>query len=131
MSSAVVVDGPGFKVRYKNEQGYLRAHVFGGRDSQAVSIAMWRMLADECRAVGAIRLLIVEELRESVDTAEIVPIIDAMEEGGLARVRIAFVELLDDIEGSEYGEILCRERGIVIRTFSGEDAARRWLLYGD
>jgi len=131
LSSAVVVDGPGFKVRYTNEQGYLRAHVFGGRDSQAVSIAMWRMLGDECRARGADRLLVLEELLETVDTGEIGPIIDAMEQAGLGLVRTAFVELLDDIEGSEYGEILCRERGIVIRTFSGETQARRWLLYGD
>lgn len=131
MISPRIVDGPGFRIRYTSERGYLRAHVFDGADSQAVSIAMWRMLADECRAVGADRLLILEELKETVETAEIAPIIDAMEQAGLARVRTAFVELLDDIEGSEYGEILCRERGIVIRTFSGEDAARRWLLYGD
>lgn len=131
MSGPRVVDGPGFRIRYTHEQGYLRAHVFDGTDSQAVSIAMWRMLADECRAVGADRLLVLEELLETVETGEIAPIIDAMEQAGMARLRTAFVELLDDIEGSEYGEILCRERGIVIRTFSGEDDARRWLLYGD
>ena len=58
-------------------------------------------------------------------------IIDAMVEAGFIGVRIAFVELLDDIQGSEHGEILCLERGIIIRTFSDEDAARRWLMYGD
>ena len=131
MTGPRIVEGAGFRIRYTNEQGYLRAHAFDGTDSQAVSVAMWRALGDECRAVGADRLLILEELKESVDTAEIAPIIDAMEQAGLARVRIAFVELLDDIEGSEYGEILCRERGIVIRTFSDEAAARRWLMYGD
>lgn len=131
MTGLRIVEGPGFRIRYTNEQGYLRAHVFDGTDSQAVSIAMWRALGGECRAIGADRLLVLEELRESVDTADIAPVIDAMEQAGLARVRIGFVELLDDIEGSEYGEILCRERGIVIRTFSVEDAARRWLLYGD
>lgn len=127
----MVVDGPGFKIRYANEQGYLRAHVFGGSDSQAVSMAMWRMLGDECRARGKDRLLVLEELLATVDIGDIGPVIDSMEQAGLALVRIAFVELLDDIEGSEYGEILCRERGITIRTFSAEDDARRWLLYGD
>ncbi len=131
LSGSRIVDGPGFRIRFDSEPGYLRAHVFDGTDSQQVSIAIWRMLADECRAVGASRLLVLEELLATVDTAEIQPIIDAMVQGELAAVRIAFVELLDDIEGSEYGEILCRERGISIRTFSSEDPARYWLVYGD
>ncbi len=131
MSTPRTVDGPGFRIRFELHQGYLRAFVFDGTDSLQVSLAYWRMLADECRAVGATRLLVLEELLSTVDTADIDPLIDVMVEGGMASVRIAFVELLDDIAGSEYGEILCRERGITIRTFSGEDAARRWLLYGD
>ena len=131
MSTPRTVDGPGFRIRFELHQGYLRAFVFDGTDSLQVSLAYWRMLADECRAVGATRLLVMEELLSTVDTADIDPLIDVMVDGGMASVRIAFVELLDDIAGSEYGEILCRERGITIRTFSGEDAARRWLLYGD
>ena len=131
MSTPRTVDGPGFRIRFESLPGYLRAFVFDGTDSLAVSLAYWRMLADECRATGATRLLVLEELLSTVDTADIDPLIDVMVEGGMASVRIAFVELLDDIAGSEYGEILCRERGITIRTFSGEDAARRWLLYGD
>ena len=131
MSTPRTVDGPGFRIRFELHQGYLRAFVFDGTDSLQVSLAYWRMLADECRAVGATRLLVLEELLSTVDTADIDPLIDVMVDGGMASVRIAFVELLDDIAGSEYGEILCRERGITIRTFSGEDAARRWLLYGD
>ena len=131
MSTPRTVDGPGFRIRFELHQGYLRAFVFDGTDSLQVSLAYWRMLADECRAVGATRLLVLEELLSTVDTADIDPLIEVMVDGGIASVRIAFVELLDDIAGSEYGEILCRERGITIRTFSGEDAARRWLLYGD
>ena len=51
--------------------------------------------------------------------------------GGLAGVRIAFVELRDDIEGSELGESMCLERGMTIRVVSHEAVARRWLIYGD
>ena len=131
MSAPRTVDGPGFRIRFESLPGYLRASVFDGTDSLAVSMAYWRMLGDECRATGATRLLVLEELQSTVDIADIHPLIEVMAEGGMASVRIAFVELLDDIAGSEYGEILCRERGITIRTFSSEDAARRWLLYGD
>ena len=129
--SGVVVSGPGFKIRYTDEQGYLRAHVYDGVDSRQVSIAMWRMLADECRARGVTRLMVLEELQGSVDRGEIEETIDAMDHAGMAAFRIVFVELLDDIEGSEYVEILCLERGIIVRVFNDEDAARRWLLYGD
>lgn len=129
MSVGQVIQGEGFKLQLTPETGYLRAHVYDGTDSQAVSVAYWRMLGEACRAHGYQRLLVVEELQASVELAAIEPVIQAMVEGGLQAVRIAFVELLDDIEGSEYGEILCRERGITIRTFSDETTARRWLLY--
>ena len=57
--------------------------------------------------------------------------VDAMFDAGLAPIRIAFVELRDDIQGSELGESMCLERGMVIRIFSQEVEARRWLIYGD
>ncbi len=131
MSGSRIVEGPGFKIRYDVEPGYLRAHVYEGTDSLEVSLAMWRMLGDECRTAGATRLLLLEELKGSIDREGIEETIDAMDHAGLAAFRIAFVELLDDIEGNEYGEILCLERGIIVRVFSDEDTARRWLLYGD
>ncbi len=126
-----VVDGPGFRIRFDDEPGYLRAHVFDGTDSLDVSLAMWRMLGEECRVRAATRLLMLEELRATVDTADIDPIINTMIDAGLREVRIAFVELLDDIQGNEVAETLCLERGIIVRIFSEEDTARRWLLYGD
>lgn len=58
-------------------------------------------------------------------------VVDAMFDAGLADIRIAFVELRDDIQGSEIGESMCLERGMVIRIFSQEPQARRWLIYGD
>jgi hypothetical protein len=124
-----VVHGPGFKIRYEDESGYLRAHVFDGEDSQAVSIAMWRMLGAECKATGATCMLVLEELTGSVAQDEIEPTIEAMVQTGLRDVRIAFVELLDDVEGSEYGAILGLEHGLTARVFSTEGDARRWLLY--
>jgi hypothetical protein len=130
MSSTRVVAGPGFRVCFDDEPGYLRAYVFDGTDSRDVSIAMWRMLADECRRVGAGRLMVLEDLLATVEVAEIEAVIDAMRDAGMGEVRTAFVELRDDIQGSEHGEILCRERGMTVRIFSNEVEARRWLVYG-
>ena len=131
MSMSRVVDGPGFRIRYDGQPGYLRAHVYDGTDSLQVSMAMWRMLGEECRVRAATRLLVLEELQGTVDAVNSGQIIDAMVEAGFIGVRIAFVELLDDVEGNEHAEIVGLERGFVIRIFTREDPARHWLLYGD
>lgn len=129
MSNTRIVNGPGFRIVYDDEPGYLRAYVFDGTDSLAVSTAMWRMLGAECVATGAQRLLVVENLLSTVELGDLDAVVDVVEHAGFARLRTAFVELRDDIQGSEQGEIYCRERGIVLRVFSNEDEARRWLLY--
>lgn len=129
MTNARVVHGPGFKIRYEEAPGFLRAHVFDGQDSVEVSQAMWRMLGAECRTVGSDRLLVIEDLASTVDAAGIEAVVASMHEAGFAQLRTAFVELREDIQGSELGEILCREYGISARVFSNEDQARRWLLY--
>ena len=131
MSNTRVVNGPGFKVCYEDEPGYLRAYVFDGTDSVAISIAMWRMLAAEGAAVGATKMLILEDLVSTVGLEDLGTVIDGIEAAGMGRFRSAFVELRDDIQGSELGESMCLERGMVIRIFSQEPQARRWLIYGD
>ena len=130
MSNTRVVNGPGFKVCYEDEPGYLRAYVFDGTDSVEVSVAMWRMLAAEGLAVGVAKMLILEDLVSTVGVDDIVTVIDGIEAAGMGRFRSAFVELRDDIQGSELGEIMLQERGITIRIFSNETEARHWLLYG-
>lgn len=131
MSNTRITAGPGFRICFDDEPGYLRAFVFDGIDSQSVSIAMWKMIGAECNAVQATRLLVLEDLRSTVEVPEIEAVVDSLFGAGLAHVRMAFVELRDDIQGSELGEIMCRERGINIRIFSSEAVARRWLVYGD
>lgn len=131
MGNERITQGPGFKIRFRNEHGYLRAHVFGGHDSQQVSIAMWTMIGAECQQLGATRLLVLEELQDIVGEVDVSVISQTMVDVGLKPVRIAFVELTNDITLNEYGEILCLELGIAVRVFSREDAARRWLLFSN
>lgn len=131
MSKTWVVPGPGFRICFDQHPDYLRAYVFDGTDSLEVSLAMWRLLAAECESTGSKRLLVVEDLRSTVDRAGIEQVIDAVSSMSLAELRVGFVELRDDIQGAEFGEILCRERGIDARVFSHESDARHWLVYGD
>ena len=131
MIAPVLIDGEGFKVRLEHQYGYLRAYVHDGRDSLAVSIAMWKLLAEQCALHGAKRLLVVEDLESTVDAADIDKVIDAMAEFGFARIRTAFVEMQDDIQGSELGSILASERGVRVHVSNDEVVARHWLMYGD
>ena len=131
MIAPVVVDGEGFKVRVEQQHGYLRAYVHDGRDSLEVSIAMWKLLAEQCRVHGAKRLLVVEDLESTVAPEDIDKVIDAMEAFGFADIRTAFVEMQSDLAGSEMGGILASERGVSIYISSDEVAARHWLVYGE
>ena len=130
MTNTRVMAGPGFRVCFDDEPDYLRAYVFDGTDSVDISIAMWRMLAAEGAAVGATKMLILEDLVSTVGLEDLGTVIDGIEAAGMGRFRSAFVELRDDIQGSELGESMCLERGINIRIFSQEPEARRWLIYG-
>ncbi|MCJ0824629.1 hypothetical protein MQC88_01405 [Luteimonas sp. 50] len=128
--AAQLLQGEGFKVQVEPQAGYLRAHVFDGTDSLQVSIAMWKLLGEQCRLFRAGRLLVLEDLADTVELAEIDSIVRAMAGFGFAGIRIAFVELRDDVSGNEHAEILAADHGIRVMVFSNEDAARRWLLYG-
>lgn len=131
MSNTRVATGPGFRVCFDDAPGYLRAYVFDGTDSLAVSLAMWRMLAAECQRVAAQRLLVLEDLHATVAEPDLEQLVEAICGSGLVGVRLAFVELREDLEGNEMAEIMCRERGMAVRVFAHEDDARRWLVYGD
>ena len=131
MIAPALVDGEGFKVRFEHHHGYLRAYVHDGRDSLDVSIAMWKLLGEQCRLFNARRLLVLEDLDGTVDVAEIPKVIDAMIDFGFAEIRTAFVELGSDQQGSEHGAILLTERGMRIHVGGDEFAARHWLMYGD
>jgi len=125
-----LLQGDGFKVQVDPRSGYLRAHVFDGTDSVQVSIAMWKLLGEQCRHYRAGRLLVLEDLADTVELADIDAVVKAMATFGFADIRIAFVELRDDMPGNEHAEILAADHGIRVMVFSNETAARRWLLYG-
>lgn len=110
--------------------GYLRAHVFDGVDSLAVSVAMWRMISEQAQLHQVTRVLVLESLEGTVSEEDTLVVIEALAGMSLADSRIAFVELGGFIQGNEHGEILALERNIDVMVFSEEGSARNWLLYG-
>ena len=131
MIATRVVQGPGFRICFDLHPEYLRAYIYDGIDSLEVSLAVWLMITKECDATRSKRLLVIEDLLSTVEQAGLEVVIDAIFESSVADIRLAFVELRDDIQSAEFGQILCMERGMIARVFSLEDDARRWLVYGD
>lgn len=129
--SAENIQGDGFRILVENRGDYLRAHVHDGVDSVQVSIAMWELLAAQCRHHRARRLLVVEDLESSVELEDLQQVIEAMLGFGFADIRIAFVELRTGLQDNEFGEILALERGIVVQVFGNEAVARNWLMHGE
>lgn len=121
----------GFVASIEPMGGYLRAHVFGGRDSLEISIAMWRFLATQCERHGMRKLLVVEDLAGSLDLAEVEQVVDAVIDLGFRGMQVAFVDLQPKSGAGEYGEILAFERGVSARVFAQEATARHWLALGD
>jgi hypothetical protein len=131
MIEPFVVEGPGFRIRFDVHPGYLRAYVHGGEDSVDVSIAMWRMLGEQCRAQRMTRLLVLEDLDGTVPDEEVPRVIDAMVEAGLGAIRTSFVELQGHHQANEQGGILAMENGLAMHVTNSEHNARHWLLYGE
>lgn len=127
-----LLQGEGFKVELeiKRRDDYLRAYVFDGVDSREVSIALWALLATQCRRHAMKRLLVVEDLEDTIASTDIDAIIATMIDNGFTGIRTAFVELRDDYPLNEQGGIQALERGITAQVFSNETEARRWLMYG-
>ena len=131
MIEPFVVDGAGFRIRFDIHLGYLRAYVHGGEDSLDVSIAVWRLLAEQCRAHRIKRLLVLEDLSGTVADEDVPRVIDAMVDAGFGDIRVSFVEMQGHHQGNEQGEILGMEHGLAVHVASSESAARHWLLYGE
>lgn len=125
-----LLQGEGFKLEIERHGDYLRAYVFDGVDSREVSIALWALLATQCRRYAMQRLLVVEDLEDTIAPTDIDAIIQAMIDHGFVSIRTAFVELRNDLQVNEQGGIMALERGITAQVFSNEIEARRWLLYG-
>ena len=131
MIESSVVEGPGFRIRFDVHLGYLRAYVHDGVDSVDVSVAMWQLLGDACRAHGMKRLLVLEDLAGTVADEDLPRVIESMLGAGFTGIRTAFVEMQGHDQGNEQAEIVGVERGLAVHVSSSEHTARHWLLYGE
>jgi hypothetical protein len=126
-----VLRGDGFSIELEQHRGYLRAYVFDGTDSEAVSIAYHRLLGEECARLDVDRLLIVEDLADAAPIENVEAVVRAAVEAGFGRIRTAFVEMQGGHGVNAQSELTSFMHEITVMVFVNEQQARNWLLYGD
>ena len=111
--------------------GYLAIRVAGPSGDAAAQRDAWAGIARIAREHGARRLLVVEDLPTSGLGPVIEAVVVAVAEG-LARTRIAFVDLREGAQSfAEFGGMMARHRGVDVRVFARESEAVRWLLLAE
>lgn len=122
-----------FRIRFRLEDGHLRASVSGYGASVESTIAYWQAIGEEVREVCPRSLLVVDHMDGGPMPPEQLQLfIDAMAGHGFEEVRIAYVEAhLDQLAQAEAAEILACEKGFNVRVFSNEMEASLWLRHGE
>lgn len=118
-----------YKIRFEQRPAYLYAYVSGEQDSLSISLAFWREIADECRRAEARKILIEEEIKESVSMLEMYQIAAEIPQMGFTNVLIAFVDrYLEQQSLNEFGELVATNRGLRAKVFNDAQTAEKWLL---
>lgn len=126
----VVLRQPGFRMELEQLPGYLKAQISDGQDSPALSLAYWTLLGRECRARGARKMLVIEDLEPcEVTDAEFQALFEDMVAMGFQNVTVAFVPLRASLQTNERGSLLGVEYGLDLMVFSDESYAVRWLRF--
>lgn len=132
VAAARTVKGEGFEVRLRWDRDVLIARVEGPHDSFDISLAYWKVIADERKRRDAKRLLVIENLQETVEPGLAVDLFEDIVKLGFGGVRVAFVDNVDSHRSiQEYVALLARERNIVAAIFNDENQAMTWLRHGE
>jgi hypothetical protein len=128
MSSTASDDFKAYRISFERRPDYLYAYVGGERDSLAISLEFWREIAAECQRAQAKKVLIEEDIEESVSMLEMYQIAAEIPQMGFADVLIAFVDrFLEQQSLNEFGELVATNRGLRAKVFNDVTEAEKWL----
>jgi hypothetical protein len=128
MSSRDSGDGKPYRISFEQRPDYLYAYIAGKHDSLSISLEFWREIAAECRRAQAGKVLIEEDIEESVSMLEMYQIAAEIPQMGFANVLIAFVDrFLEQQSLNEFGELVATNRGLRAKVFNNVREAEKWL----
>lgn len=126
-------DKPPYRLRFVQEDGFLRAEVDGEDDSLAITQAYWQEIACECERRGPGSLLVVDRLRGKPPNAEeLIALVHALRDTVLLHMRIAMYEPQpSELSRLQHAELEAFDVGANFRIFTSEREAEVWLRYGE
>ena len=125
------IDQKPYKLTFEIRPSYLYACVEGEHDNYEISRAFWQEIAREVDRLNAERVLIDENIVESVSIAEVFQLASEIPEMGFGSTRVAFVDrYLDQQEVNSFGELVAVNRGLNGKVFNDVREAEAWLLKG-
>ena len=118
-----------YELEIEQHPGFLRV-VLSGKETLDDSKEGWRNIFEACERHGERKVLVVENLDDTLsigETYELVRYIDGL---GLARdIRIAFVDRKPmQYAINKFAETVANNRGFDGKVFFTEKAARTWLM---
>ena len=118
-----------YHLTLEQRPGYLYAYVEGEHDSYEISKAYWQEIANEVARRGVDRVLIDENIEETVSIAEIYELASQIPFMGFISTRVAFVDrYLEHHEVNSFAELVAVNRGMRGKVFNDLESAERWLL---
>jgi hypothetical protein len=119
-----------YSIKFERRPEYLYVYVQGDEDSYDISNAYWTEVAAECARHNTAKLLVEEDLRQSIESMSDV-YHGASERSfmGLSGVKIAFVDRQSDHhEMNLFGELVATNRGLFCKVFSDFAEGEKWLV---
>ncbi len=124
-----VEDSKFYKLEFDERTDYLYAYVSGDKDNVEISTQYWREIADECRRTKCRKVLIIEDLKESVSTTETYQIASEIPHMGFLGIKVAFVDrYIEQHAVNEFGGFVSTNRGLNVKLFNTPEEAEKWLL---
>lgn len=118
-----------YDIRFEYRPGYLYVFVEGEHDSYAISRQYWQEIADACRENAVKKVLVEEDIPESVSMSDMFRLVSELGQLGFTGIKVAFVDRqLDHASLNEFGVLVGVNRGLVGKAFGNQAAAEEWLV---
>lgn len=122
-------DSKFYKLEFDERTDYLYAYVSGDKDSVEICTQYWHEIADKCRRTKCRKVLIVEDIKESVSTTEMYQIASEIPDMDFSGIKIAFVDqYIEQHAVNEFGGLVATNRGLNVKLFNTAEEAEKWLL---
>lgn len=118
-----------YRLTFEHRPGYLYAHVEGKEDSYEISRAYWQEVANECKAHGYRKVLVVEDISECGTVAEAYQVSSELPKMGFTHIKVAFVDrYVEQQETNQFAELVAVNRGVNGKIFNDVTEAEKWLI---